>query len=76
MLYEVITLRLSLDVERQPSRLYGHCLADILALANITSLSETDHLSKFDTICALLRETPEAVDLRVEEDGPRRGMFV
>jgi len=68
-------LRLSLDVERQPSRLYGHCLADILALANITSLSETDHLSKFDTICALLRETPEAVDLRVEEDGPRRGMW-
>jgi len=68
-------VRLSLHVERQPSRLYGHTLADLLALASITSLSETDQLTKFDTTCTLLCETPDAVDLRIEDDGPRRGMW-
>ena len=32
-------------------------------------------LEKFEAAAALLRHNPEAVDLRVEDDGPRKGMW-
>ena len=64
-----------LDTRRQSSRLYGHALADLIALASIAELAQvTDH-AKFEAACALLRNDPEAVDLRIEDDGPRQGMW-
>jgi SAM-dependent methyltransferase len=65
----------ALEAVRQPSRLYGHSLADLIALANITNLAQVDDLAKFVTSCRMLRDTPETVDLRIEEDGPRKGMW-
>jgi SAM-dependent methyltransferase len=64
-----------LDTQRQPSRLYGHSLADLLALSTITVLSEVESMAKFETATDLLRYDPEAVDLRIEDDGPRKGMW-
>lgn len=67
--------RFSLATERQPSRLYGHSLADIIALSNIAALAGANDLSKFDVACQLLRNAPESVDLRIEDEGPRAGMW-
>ncbi|MBW2422912.1 MAG: methyltransferase domain-containing protein [Deltaproteobacteria bacterium] len=67
--------RFALETVRQPSRLYGHSLADLVVLANISTLSQVDGLFKFETACRLLRETPEVADLRIEDDGPRKGMW-
>lgn len=67
--------RFTLQTVRQPSRLYGHTLADLVALATISDLSHVHGLSKFETACQMLRETPELVDLCIEEDGPRMGMW-
>jgi SAM-dependent methyltransferase len=64
-----------LDTQRQPSRLYGHSLADLLALSTITVLSQVESMTKFQTAADLLRDDPEAVDLRIEDDGPRKGMW-
>jgi hypothetical protein len=64
-----------LDAQRQPSRLYGHSLADLIALSTITVLSEVESMAKFETATDLLRHEPEAVDLRIEDDGPRKGMW-
>jgi SAM-dependent methyltransferase len=64
-----------LEVQRQPSRLYGHSLADLIALSTISVLSEVEGLGKFEAAAALLRHQPEAVDLRIENDGPRKGMW-
>ncbi len=64
-----------LETLRQPSRLYGHSLADLIALANIAVLAGVDELAKFDAACQLLRTAPESVDLRIEEEGPRAGMW-
>jgi SAM-dependent methyltransferase len=64
-----------LDAQRQPSRLYGHSLADLIALSTITVLSEVESMAKFETATDLLRHDPEAVDLRIEDDGPRKGMW-
>jgi SAM-dependent methyltransferase len=64
-----------LDARRQPSRLYGHSLADLIALSTITVLSGVESLAKFETATDLLRHDPEAVDLRIEDDGPRKGMW-
>ncbi len=65
----------TLETRRQPSRLYGHSLADLIALANIAVLAGVDELAKFDAACQLLRTAPELVDLRIEEEGPRAGMW-
>jgi SAM-dependent methyltransferase len=62
-------------VQRQPSRLYGHNLADLIALSSIALLASVEGLAKFEAAAALLRHNPEAVDLRIEEDGPRKGMW-
>jgi SAM-dependent methyltransferase len=64
-----------LKVQRQPSRLYGHNLADLIALSSIAILAGVEGLAKFEAAAALLRHNPEAVDLRIEEDGPRKGMW-
>jgi len=64
-----------IDVQRQPSRLYGHSLTDLIALSIIGVLAGVEGLSKFEAAAALLRHNPEAVDLRVEDDGPRKGMW-
>jgi len=63
------------DVKRQPSRLYGHSLADLIALSSIALLANVEGLEKFDAAATLLRHHPEAVDLRIEDDGPRKGMW-
>jgi len=62
-------------VQRQPSRLYGHNLADVIALSSIAGLAGVEGLGKFEAAAELLRHRPEAVDLRIEDDGPRRGMW-
>jgi SAM-dependent methyltransferase len=64
-----------IEVQRQPSRLYGHNLADLIALSTISVLSGVEGLGKFEAAAALLRHKPEAVDLRIENDGPRKGMW-
>ena len=67
------------DVEmsavRQPSRLYGHSLADLLAMANIGSLVNVPGVRKFEVAAKTLRDRPEEIDLRVETEGPRIGMW-
>jgi SAM-dependent methyltransferase len=65
----------TLETLRQPSRFYGHSLADIIALANLPILWQVDDSAKFESTCRLLRERPEVVDLRIEEDGLRKGMW-
>jgi hypothetical protein len=64
-----------IEVQRQPSRLYGHNLADLIALSSIAGLAGVEDLTKFEAAAALLRHRPEAADLRVEDDGPRQGMW-
>jgi SAM-dependent methyltransferase len=64
-----------LKIQRQPSRLYGHNLADLIALSSIAILASVEGLAKFEAAAALLRRNPEAVDLRIEEHGPRKGMW-
>ncbi|MGH7811335.1 MAG: class I SAM-dependent methyltransferase [Candidatus Binatia bacterium] len=64
-----------IEVQRQPSRLYGHNLADLIALSAIAVLAGVEDLAKFEAAAALLRHEPEAADLRIEDDGPRKGMW-
>jgi SAM-dependent methyltransferase len=64
-----------INVQRQPSRLYGHNLSDLIALSSIALLASVAGLEKFEAAAALLRHNPEAADLRIEDDGPRKGMW-
>jgi SAM-dependent methyltransferase len=64
-----------INVQRQPSRLYGHNLADLIALSAIALLASIEGLEKFEAAAALLRQNPEAVDLRIEDEDARRGMW-
>jgi len=64
-----------INVQRQPSRLYGHNLADLIALSSIALLASVEGVKKFEAAAALLRHSPEAVDLRIEDDGARKGMW-
>jgi len=68
-------VRFALETVRQPSRLYGHTLSDLIALSIITILARSEGTLKFKAACDLLRDTPHAVDLRIEHDGVRKGMF-
>src|ERR1051325_9853100 len=61
---------------RQPSRLFGHNLADVIALSSIALLGSIEDLKKFEAATALLRDHPEAVDLRIEDDGADRKSVV
>jgi SAM-dependent methyltransferase len=74
-LLRAVGVPVEIDVQRQPSRLYGHNLADMIALCTIAVLSGVQGLAKFEAAAALLRDNPEAVDLRIEDDGPREGMW-
>jgi SAM-dependent methyltransferase len=65
----------SLTTMRQPTRLYGHSISDLIAMANIAILSSVTDLSKFDAASRVLQTDPESVDLRIEQDGPRQGMW-
>jgi SAM-dependent methyltransferase len=64
-----------LKVRRQPSRFYGHNLADLIALSGINVLASVEDLGKFEAAAAVLRDKPEAVDLQIEDAGPRKGMW-
>ena len=64
-----------IDSQLQPSRLYGHNLADLIALSSIAILSGVKGMDKFEAAARLLRENPESVDLRIEDRGPRKGMW-
>ncbi|MCB0923847.1 MAG: hypothetical protein KDB50_04775 [Mycobacterium sp.] len=67
------------DVEvesiRQPSRMYGHTLVDLLAIANIGVLANVSGTQKFESAAKTLRDRPAEIDLRIETDGPRTGMW-
>ena len=65
----------TLEIVSQPSRLYGHTISDIVALGNIAMLVEFDDVAKFEATSDLLQRTPELVDLRIEDSGPRLGML-
>lgn len=60
---------------RQPSRLYGHSLSDMIAFSNIAFLSTVPDFKKYRAAFELLSQDPELVDLRIEEDGIRKGMW-
>jgi SAM-dependent methyltransferase len=62
-------------VRHQPSRFYGHNLADLIAFSGINVLASVEDLGKFEAAAALLRDKPEAVDLQIEDAGPRKGMW-
>jgi SAM-dependent methyltransferase len=64
-----------LDVQRQPSRLYGHSLSDLIAMMAALGIVRVENAVLFETATALLRHDPETVDLRIEDDGPRKGMW-
>jgi SAM-dependent methyltransferase len=62
------------------SRLYGHTLADIVALSFISELAPSDDTTQFDhgklVHCVeLIENHPEKVDLRIENEGIRTGMY-
>ena len=64
-----------MEIVSQPSRLYGHTISDIVALGNIAMLMEFNDVAKFEATSDLLQRTPELVDLRIEDSGPRLGML-
>lgn len=64
-----------LEATYQSSRLYGHCLSDLIVLSTISVLSEIESVAKFEVATDLLRREPEAADLRIEDEGPRKGMW-
>lgn len=68
-------MRAEVESHLQPTRLYGHNLSDLIALSSIAALSDVAGLEKFEAAARLLIESPEAVDLRIEDDGPRKGMW-
>lgn len=68
-------IEIEVDAVRQPSRMYGNSLADLLALANISVLNGHAGTLKFESAAKTLRDRPEDVDLRIETEGPRMGMF-
>jgi SAM-dependent methyltransferase len=63
------------SAQRQPSRLYGHSLSDMIALSTIATLAKVEGIEKLAVARRLLEERPELVDLRIEDDGPRAGML-
>lgn len=67
--------RFECHTQLQPSRYYGHSLADVIALAGIAELAQVPARDRFEAAADLLRSAPQAVDLRIEDDGPRTGMW-
>lgn len=73
----VRTVGIDVEVESvgQPSRMYGHSLVDLLAVANIGVLVNVPGTQKFECAARTLRDRPAEIDLRIETDGPRMGMW-
>lgn len=67
--------RLEVQVLPQPTRLFGHSLADMLALCNIAGLSLYEDIAKFAVAADVLEQAPDSVGFRIEDEGPRLGMF-
>ena len=55
--------------------MYGHTLVDLLAISTISVLTNVSGTQKFHSAAKTLRDHPEEVDLRIETDGPRAGMW-
>ncbi len=72
---EEVGIGIEVESIRQPSRMYGHTLADLLAVANIGVLTNVPGTLKFEAVAKMLRDRYEEVDLRIETDGPRMGMW-
>jgi SAM-dependent methyltransferase len=68
-------IEVEVESVRQPSRMYGNSLADLLALTNLSVLTGHPGTRKFESAAKTLRDRPEEVDLRIETDGPRMGMW-
>jgi len=68
-------IEVEVDAIRQASRMYGNSLIDLLALANISVLNGQAGTRKFESAAKVLRDRPEEVDLRIETEGPRTGMW-
>ena len=65
------------DAVRQPTRLFGHSIADLVALSNIAGLIAYDDVAKYDAALDLLARGPGRLGFRVETDpaAPRYGML-
>ena len=70
-----VDIHVDVRAVRQPSRLYGHSLADLLALGIIGDLASVEGLLKFEVAARTLRDHAEEIDLRIETEGPRMGMW-
>lgn len=66
------------DVVRQPTRLFGHDLGDIIACGFLTSLApadDTELRQQIHFVSSRLQEAPEVFDLRLTVSGPRARML-
>ena len=68
-------VHVEMAAEHQGSRLFAHSLTDLLALSNITTLMSVPGTLKFEVAARILREQPETLDLRIETEGVRTGMW-
>ena len=68
-------IEVEVDAVRQSSRMYGNSLVDLLALANISVLTGHPGTLKFESAAKTLHDRPAEVDLRIETEGPRTGMW-
>lgn len=66
-----------IEARRQSTRLFGHSIADLVALSDIAGLIGYDGLAKFDAALGLLARHPERLGFRIETDpaSPRFGML-
>jgi SAM-dependent methyltransferase len=74
-LADAVGIDIDVAAVRQPSRMFGHTLADLLAISTISVLATVPGTQKFESAAKTLRDRPEEVDLRIETDGPRAGMW-
>ena len=70
-----VGIEVEVESVRQGSRMYGHSLADLLSLANLSVLTAQSGTRKFESAAQTLRDRPGEVDLRIETEGPRMGMW-
>jgi SAM-dependent methyltransferase len=65
------------EVLRQPTRIYGHDLGDMMAFAFINKLPMIDQnlTRQIAYVSERLQESPDVFDLRVHVGGPRAHMF-
>lgn len=71
---EAAGISVDLVSERQPSRLYGHSLSDMLAFSSLSVMVDAVG-SYFEIAARTLRDQSEEIDLRIETDGVRKGMW-